>query len=368
MNEKPPIPEKIMSLVFRRFYDVACRFWRPYSRLLVVPDAGNWSVAWDMMELQRIVRELGIKCIYGEYGRRSDKQSIFFGSQFELLLTPSYFDTSNRLATAYFHGKPGTGVPEFDVCFECLCERHERISRIQVTHAEMRDIILESGIAVEKVMMIPIGINLDFFSMKTAESCRKVRESLGIPQSAVVVGSFQKDGVGWGEGMEPKLIKGPDIFIKTIKALKSSIPELFVLLSGPARGYIKAELARLSVPFCHHYFNDYPEIGRLYQALDLYIVSSRQEGGPKAILESMASGVPIVTSRVGQAMELVKHGVNGWMVDVDDVEGLAHSALAAVSDEQLRREIISNARKCAEANSYSSQGPLWKKFMQGFVG
>jgi len=45
----------------------------------------------------------------------------------------------------------------------------------------------------------------------------------------------------------------------------------------------------------------------MLQALDLYIVASREEGEPKAILESMASGVPLVTTEVGQAMDFVEH-------------------------------------------------------------
>lgn len=367
MTMQPSFFRKLAHLASRSSLSVRSRLWRPYSRVMLVADAGNWSVAWDMMELHRIVQELGHPCIYGEQGRFVDKQPVFFGSQFELLLTPSYFDTANRLATAYFHGKPGTGVPEFDACFESLCKRHERISRIQVTHKEMRDLILETGIAAEKVMTIPIGINLDFFKMKTAKSCKDVRAELGIPQSAIVVGSFQKDGVGWGDGMEPKLIKGPDIFIETIAALKEKIPELFVLLSGPARGYIKAGLTRLGVPYCHRYLKDYPDIGRLYQALDLYIVSSRQEGGPKAVLESMASGVPLVTSRVGQATELVEHGVNGWIADVDDVDALVESSLAALSDQQRLAKVLSEARKCAESNAYAMQTTLWRDFMVGVV-
>ena len=45
---------------------------------------------------------------------------------------------------------------------------------------------------------------------RAADGARRV---LGLPASAFVVGSFQKDGVGWGEGLEPKLIKGPDVLL-----------------------------------------------------------------------------------------------------------------------------------------------------------
>lgn len=358
--------KRLQTLTDELKFRIASAGWPDYSRLLLVADAGFWSVAWDMIELRRIANRLGIPVMLGTQGRRAARQSVFFGSHFELLLTPSYFETQNRLATAYFHGRPGTGVKEFDDCFESLRRNHERIGRIQVTHAEMRDLILSSGIDASKVFTIPIGINLDFFRVQTPDSRRSARVALGIPESAVVVGSFQKDGVGWGDGMEPKLIKGPDVFLSAVRALKARVPELFVLLSGPARGYVKAGLSQMGVPFCHHFVKNYPDVGGLFQALDLYIVSSRQEGGPKAILESMANGVPIVSTRVGQATDLIKHGENGWLCNVDDAEALVHCGLEALAGREAAARVTA-ARRTAELNSYESQIPLWQNFMSGFA-
>ena len=47
-----------------------------------------------------------------------------------------------------------------------------------------------------------------------------------------MVGSFQKDGVGWAEGLEPKLIKGPDVLVAALELLKAEVPELFVVLTA----------------------------------------------------------------------------------------------------------------------------------------
>jgi glycosyltransferase involved in cell wall biosynthesis len=83
----------------------------------------------------------------------------------------------------------------------------------------------------------------------------------------------------------------------------------------------------------------------------------------------MASGVPLVTTRVGQAMDLVRHGENAWMVDVQDAEGLAHWAEYVLFHQQSREilEALKNGRKTAETNSYDSQIPHWGAYMQGFV-
>jgi glycosyltransferase involved in cell wall biosynthesis len=124
----------------------------------------------------------------------------------------------------------------------------------------------------------------------------------------------------------------------------------------------------MGVPYKHAFYKDYPEVGGMFAALDLYIVSSRQEGGPKAILESMASGVPLVTTRVGQAMDLVKHGENAWITNVEDAEALAALALQVYEmGSETLAPILKNARATAEANSYDSQTELWRGFMRGYV-
>ena len=124
--------------------------------------------------------------------------------------------------------------------------------------------------------------------------------------------------------MDPKLIKGPDVFINCMNLLKSKIPNLQVLLTGPSRGYVKKKLNELKIPYQHHYIKSYQDIQKFYHALDLYIIPSREEGGPRAQLESMACGIPLVTTNVGMSIDLVEHQVNGWKVDVEDYEDLCY--------------------------------------------
>ncbi len=364
----------ILRLIMRRLggaiVQVATRpvvnRWPPYSRLFLVGDAASWVLSGEARELATVARRIGIRVADTRWLPGAHNQAVFYSNQFTLL-EDSWLQRPQRVGLAYFHGRPGSGVPEFDRGYQRLCQVHHRIHRIQVSHNKMHEVVLGSGIAPEKVFLIPIGINLSYFSPQTAESRRRARAELGIPQSAVVVGSFQKDGVGWGEGLEPKLIKGPDVFLRVIELLKPRLPELFVLLSGPARGYVKTGLDRLGVPYRHIFLKHYPDVGRLFQALDVYIIASRQEGGPKAVLEAMASGVLLVTTRVGQAMDLVRHGENGWMVDVDDVEGLAHWAEYAIGHRSGLGDVLRSGRQTAEANSYEAQTPLWERFMRGFV-
>lgn len=342
--------------------------WKPHSHLLLYGDNAGWVLDWEMRELKAICDVLGVPVIKPLWKHARQPQSIFYSNQF-FLQNEQWLDLlPHRIGLAYFHGLPDTGNEGFDRVYAALKKYHNNLARIQVSHTEMRDVILKTGIDSSKVFLIPIGINTSFFSFRDTASKKNARMELGVPQTAFVVGSFQKDGVGWEEGLVPKREKGPDVFVDTMKRLRKDIPELFVLLSGPARGYVKKGLEEANIPYRHTYLKSYPEIAKLFQALDLYVVASRQEGGPKAILESMASGVPLVTTRVGQAMDLVKHGENAWMVDVEDVDALAAHALQVYrSGSDSLQPILKAGRVTAETNSYESQIPLWAEFMKGFV-
>ncbi len=337
----------------------------PHSSLMVADDISNWVLSEEAREVGGLARGMGIRVVSGKWRNLIRSQSIFYSSQFSLN-DGQWMEGGNRVGFTYLHGLPGT-EPAFDACYDQLKAHHDRIHRIQTSHSEMHNVVLESGIDPTKVHLIRIGINLDFFPVQTQDSRREMRRRYGVPESAVVIGSFQKDGEGWGHGMTPKPVKGPDVLLDTLAILKRDLPGLHVLLSGPARGFVKAGLDKLGISYTHVVLDHYPDVGNLFQCLDAYIVGSRQEGGPKAILESMAAGVPLVTTRVGQAMDLVDHGVNAWMTEVEDTEALAHWTLEALSDTDKRAAVLAAGRQTAEANTYASQKDQWRRFFTGFV-
>jgi glycosyltransferase involved in cell wall biosynthesis len=325
-------------------------------------------LAYEARQLRKLATGLGIRVGPEGWVSGVGDQSVFHESQFTLLLH-DFERRGNNLGLAYFHGRPGTpGFPEFDACYETLRRRHPDVERVQVTNAPMEELVLDSGIAAEKVHRIPIGIDLGTFRARSPSTRLEARRALGLPETAFVVGSFQKDGVGWGGGLEPKLIKGPDLLVAAAERLRELVPDLWLLLTGPSRGYVKAGLERIGVPYRHHFLPDVTSVARAYEAIDLCLVASREEGGPKAVLESMATGVPLVTTRVGQAVELVRHRENGWLVDVEDVDGLVHwSAHVAEAPRDELEAVLRSGRATAEQNSYEALTPRWRALLEGFV-
>lgn len=344
---------------------VASRIAPPYSRLYVLGDGANWALAEEAREVCGLARRLGIPATTVHSGSSAGirRQKLFHTSQFILPALARSRPSTNRIAVAYYHGAPNAAYPEFAACLQALCEVHSRLWRVQVPCRMMRDLVRETGIAPDKVRLIPIGVNPTYFPPTTPGRRRAVRAELNLPEQAVVVGSFQKDGIGWGEGTTPKLIKGPDILLAVLSRLQLLVPGLHVLLSGAARGYVRRGLETLGIPYRHVRAAEYADVGRLYHAVDLTLVTSREEGGPKAMLESMCSGIPLVSTRVGQAADLVVHGQNGWLAEVDDVDGLVAGALQAIgSDADEREAVVRAGHATADEHSYRKQLPLWRAF------
>ncbi|HEX6664732.1 MAG TPA: glycosyltransferase family 4 protein [Gaiellaceae bacterium] len=341
--------------------------WPECSRLFVPGDSFGWSIDDDRARLTATAVRLGYDVAPAAWARFARKQSVFHHDHFGAL-QPRWLDSSNRLGLSYFHGRPGTpGYPEFDRAHDVLTTNATRIDRVQVTHAEMHELVVAAGVPSHRVFRIPIGVDLERFPPGDERRRTEARTRLGLPSSAFVVGSFQKDGVGLGEGLEPKLIKGPDTFVEVVEQLRDSIPELFVLLTGRARGYVIRELARLGVPHRHFLLGSRDGLATAYHALDVYVVPSRQEGGPKAVLESMATGVPLVTTRVGQAAELVVDGENGLLSDVDDVDALADAVSRICQDSSLAARLRQAGRHVAEANAEERLDSRWAALLDGFV-
>jgi glycosyltransferase involved in cell wall biosynthesis len=343
------------------------RGWPARSRLFVLGDTLAWALDDEAAYVTGVAARAGYRLAPPGWARHARRQVVFHTSHFAAL-DPLWTGSSHRLGLAYFHGRPGTpGFPEFDRAFAALERDPARFDRVQVTHREMEEIVISAGVAPASVHRIPIGIELARFPLGDDGSRRAARDALGLAPDAFVVGSFQKDGVGFGEGLEPKSIKGPDVLVDALEAARRELDDLVVLLTGPARGYVRRELERRSVRHVHRLLATRDELTTAYHALDAYVVASRQEGGPKSILESMATGVPLVTTRAGQAPDLVADGENGILVEVEDAEAIAASLERIHADADLSARLREAGRRTATENSHERLAPRWEALLDGFA-
>lgn len=131
-----------------------------------------------------------------------------------------------------------------------------------------------------------------------------LREKYSISKDAFLIGSFQRDTEGH-DLVTPKLEKGPDRFCDEVIARWKENPNVEVLLGGWRRQYVMRRLDEAGIKY--HYYDRKPDVvlNELYNMLDLYIVGSRYEGGPQAIVECAASMTPVISTDVGLAAEIL---------------------------------------------------------------
>ena len=363
----PRAARPLADVAARGVVSVRTRNWLPASRLFVVGDRSGWSIDDDVVHVTAAARRLGYLVAPPAWAAHARDQAVFLPSHFTAL-TPRWLGSSHRLGLSYFHGRPGTpGHPELDAALDTLRRNASRIERVQVTHAETEQIVVAAGVDPSRVFRIPIGIDLASFPLGDAGSRAAARAELGLPAGAFVVGSFQKDGSGWGDGLEPKPVKGPDVLVAVLARAREQMPELTVLLTGPARGYVRSELERRGIPYRHVQVAGREQLAPVYHALDAYLVASRQEGGPKSALESLATGVPLISTRVGQTAEIVEHGRTGLLAEVDDTEALAALLVRLRDDDRLRADLREAGRVAVEPYDYPLLDPLWARLFEGFV-
>lgn len=315
---------------------ISSKIEKPYYSLYYVIEPIDWSIKWDGKYITKNLNELRLikaRMTTAHFGIR--KQIIHFGSVNTFLTSKGFKKPhkSNKVVLTWFHVVPD------DPRIRFVKEAQEYVDVVHTSSKITKKKLIEIDIPEEKIVVVPLGVDLNIFKPVSVEEKWKIKEEIGLPKDKIVIGSFQKDGAGWGEGLEPKWVKGPDIFVNVVEKLKKDY-DIFVLLLGPARGYVKRELDKRDIPYKHVFLKNYLGIPKYYNTLYLYLVTSREEGGPKAVLEAMATGIPLVSTKVGMAVDVIKEGHNGLLADVDDVEALSEKAREIFDDEKLAKEMV----------------------------
>lgn len=331
------------------------------STLYIKSENKNWVLKQISVEYKNILKTLFDNITFEDsflFNKCANK--YFIMSKYFAIKNLNYFD--DKISFPYYHGAEDT--INFKNELNIIKNYIFKIDKIQVTNSSMANLFIENNIPKEKFMQIPISIDFKKFEKNYNLKKENIRKEFGLPKTAFIIGNFQKDGDGWFLGNVPKKIKGPDIFIKVIDSLKSKIPNLFVFLTGPSRGYVKKNLNKLNVPYFHKYLATYEETIRAYKCLDVYVMCSRDEGGPRALLECFASKVPFVSTDVGQVQDILTNNKNGFKTsnfDINEISYFVYEKIYRSAFEDLQ-SILNNAYNDAQKYSYENQLNLWEKF------
>jgi glycosyltransferase involved in cell wall biosynthesis len=144
--------------------------------------------------------------------------------------------------------------------------------------------------------------------------------------------------------------KGFDIALKAMEFIWKALPDTDLWLAGD--GPDNARLVKLSLQSSqpHHirFFGYWSKVEELYAAADVLVAPAREAGLGLAVMEAMASGLPVVASRIPPLERLVKHEANGLLVPPDDPMALAEAVLRLLQDHALAAELAATARATAD--------------------
>ncbi len=140
--------------------------------------------------------------------------------------------------------------------------------------------------------------------------------------------------------------------IDKIRAVIKQVPgtRLAVVGNGPAYGDLKRHFAGTPATFMGYMQGE--ELWSAFASADVFVFPSALETFGLVLIEAMASGLPVVTSRVGGVDDMVRPGVNGYVFNVGDVRGLIDGVRAIMTDPSKRQVMGRNARLYAETQSW----------------
>ncbi len=209
---------------------------------------------------------------------------------------------------------------------------------IAVSWANLREGVRLGLFEEDRCTVIRSGIHLERY--RECGGGEALRESLGVPGDALLVSQ-----VG---NFKPQ--KAPLDFVRVAAAVARRVPEARFLMAGdgPLRGEVEALAGRLGISGRLLLPGWLDHVPAVLAATDVAVLTSRHEGLPRAVVEAVAAGVPVVASAVDGTPEVVTHGVNGFLVEPGDVEAFAERVTRLLADSGLRRAMAAAGTDLAE--------------------
>lgn len=336
---------------------------KPLRLFMTAGDGIGWAIDQD---LQLIRRSLGNNV---EMSSLEDAHVVFCPWWERLVGNPR--TRQPGLPAELLNGKriicnsPNRPYHEFKDPFYSRAQ--EIVGRWIVVSSEAKREMESVGIACEH---IPYTANPEIFMpiARSAPELAELKQQWRIPSDKYLIGNFFRDTEG-GDFSQPKLQKGPDVFLVILRELRRRGLPVHAVLAGPRRFWLMSKLRESEIPFTFVgklvspgqddiRYNIMPRqtLNLLYNILDLSLFPSRWEGGPHGVLEAGLASCKQVSSRVGLAEDIL---------DEAALFRLPHQAVDVISDdistnrltsylEEQRQRVLSNHTPESNASRWRS--------------
>lgn len=213
--------------------------------------------------------------------------------------------------------------------FHILCTA----ARVIAPSVAIRDELWRSGFPSKRIVYLPNCVDVDAFRPATPSEKAEAKNAIGIPRETPVIGTVARlvD------------IKGIDILLRAFSKIHRRHDACLVLVGdGPLLNDLRTLANELRIDGSVSWLGLQKDTDKLLRAIDVFAFPSRSEGSPNAVLEAMATALPIVATSVGGVIDLL--GSAGLLVPTNDSDALAAELHRLLCDQYLRADLGRRAR------------------------
>lgn len=309
-------------------------------RMLMIVDSSLWILGRISEEIVAVLPDYPI-CILASWQLRQPDRQIrnYLKESQVVFFLCNYAYTEFQHATWLKEKAVIATVHHIDENMSGYLDCIQAVNAIMVTSNQWRHYLIDAGIPPDRIIRVPYGVDTKIYHPGVESN--GIRQRMGIPDGLPVIGFFAKKS-------PPLSRKGADVFLQAIQILKKRKVSFHILLVGPGweQEVHELRLADLSVSYVPYAAQK--EMPQLFSLLSIYICASRIEGGPVPILESLASGIPVISTRVGIAEEMVRNGETGFLVDFGAPAQIADHVMTLLGDPELRLRLGRQGRALME--------------------
>jgi glycosyltransferase involved in cell wall biosynthesis len=184
---------------------------------------------------------------------------------------------------------------------------------------------------------VPLGFELDRFGAIDDNARASARAALGVPPDALVVTTVGR----------LTAIKDHELFLDAAKRILTRAPATIFLIAGDGelRSALESRAAALGIDDRGRFLGWRRDLDVLYAATDVFLLTSRNEGTPVALIESLAAGCAAVSTDVGGVRDVISGVEMGRVAPPGDAAQLADHVVALLADGTKRRAMGADGRR-----------------------
>lgn len=293
--------------------------------LIAIPDRGPADLR-VVRRLLAVCRQLRVAIWHGH-----DYKSNLIG----LLLRPLHPMT--LVTTAHGWVTHTRRTPLYYVVDRWCVRRYDHVVTVS---PDLDDVVAALGVPPARRTLIPNGVDPRRFRRRVEPAAAPLRAQRAVAPGRRIVGAVGRLS---GEKRFDDLIRAAHALLHDGHDL-----ELWIAGEGPARVELQALIDGLGVADRVYLLGDVADPRALYEAMDVYALSSQREGLPNALLEAMSMRVPVVAAAVGGVTAAVRDRETGLLYPAADLDALIGALRRALQDAALRRHLAAAARRAVE--------------------